>query len=110
MTYEVGYRRPPKQYQFKKGQSGNSKGRPKRQATGVDLGATFRKVANETVTVSSDSGPRQVPRWEALFSQLMMLVMSDKPHLLALLFDMREAFGSINTLPPLVISESDSRA
>ena len=27
--YEVGYRKPPKETQFKKGQSGNPKGRPK---------------------------------------------------------------------------------
>lgn len=27
--YEVGYKKPPKEYQFKPGQSGNSKGRPK---------------------------------------------------------------------------------
>lgn len=27
--YEVGYKRPPKNSRFKKGQSGNPKGRPK---------------------------------------------------------------------------------
>ena len=27
--YEVGYKKPPKKNQFKKGQSGNPKGRPK---------------------------------------------------------------------------------
>ena len=27
--YEVGYKKPPKQHQFKKGQSGNPNGRPK---------------------------------------------------------------------------------
>lgn len=27
--YEIGYGKPPKEYQFKKGQSGNKKGRPK---------------------------------------------------------------------------------
>ena len=27
--YEVGYKKPPKEYQFKPGVSGNPKGRPK---------------------------------------------------------------------------------
>lgn len=29
-AYDVGYRKPPKEHQFKKGQSGNKAGRPKR--------------------------------------------------------------------------------
>jgi hypothetical protein len=31
--YEVGYRKPPKKHRFRKGQSGNPKGRPKKQKT-----------------------------------------------------------------------------
>jgi hypothetical protein len=110
MTYEVGYRRPPKQYQFKKGQSGNRNGRPPGQSAEVDLAAIFRNVANETITVSSENGPMDMPRWEALIRQLMMLAIGDKPHAAALLFEMREAFGPTDRLPALVISESDARS
>lgn len=31
--YDVGYKRPPKNYQFKKGESGNKKGRPTKAPT-----------------------------------------------------------------------------
>jgi hypothetical protein len=35
--YEVGYGRPPKQYQFKKGQSGNPRGRPRKKLNKKDV-------------------------------------------------------------------------
>lgn len=35
--YEVGYGKPPKHSQFKKGQSGNLNGRPKKRKDGKDL-------------------------------------------------------------------------
>jgi hypothetical protein len=46
-TYDVGYRKPPKEHQFKKGQSGNKAGRPKRS----------RNVS----TVLAEQLDRQVP-------------------------------------------------
>ena len=35
--YEIGYGKPPKQHQFRKGQSGNRKGRPERSRSIHDL-------------------------------------------------------------------------
>jgi Family of unknown function (DUF5681) len=35
LSMSLGYRKPPKNGQFKKGQSGNSKGRPKRPSQPV---------------------------------------------------------------------------
>lgn len=42
--YEVGYRKPPKKHQFKKGQSGNRKGRPKKKESSDDL---WQRILNE---------------------------------------------------------------
>lgn len=35
--YEVGYKKPPEEHQFKKGQSGNLNGRPKKYASGLSV-------------------------------------------------------------------------
>jgi hypothetical protein len=109
MAEDVGYCRPPKQYQFKKGQSGNPKGRPKRQPEEIELGAIFRKVANETFTVPLENGATEMSRWEALFRQLMILALNDKPGLGSLLLEIRGAFPSGSDLPELVITENDSK-
>ena len=50
-----GYGKPPKNGQFKKGQSGNPKGRPKKPSQPVSTAYLFRKIANERVVVEAKS-------------------------------------------------------
>jgi len=55
--YEIGYGKPPKRTQFKKGQSGNKKGRPKdSNYFNTDLGEVLRAP----VTVTENGKPKIV--------------------------------------------------
>lgn len=69
--YEIGHGRPPKHTQWKKGQSGNPRGRPKEQP--IDLLASFKGMLDEAITNGSD-GKAMTKRElmvRALFQQAM---------------------------------------
>ncbi len=51
--YEVGYKRPPVSSQYKKGQTGNKNGRPKRNPS---LAAAFDAEASRTVKFVNKNG------------------------------------------------------
>ena len=65
--YEVGYGKPPKKTRFKKGRSGNLKGRPRKKP---DLYSELTKVLREKVTLTQDGQPEKVTVQEALWLRL----------------------------------------
>jgi len=69
--YKVGPRRPPKEYQFKPGQSGNPKGR-KRKAPSLlpDLKQLFDQAMSEEVTITQGDKKMILTKAEAGFKQL----------------------------------------
>jgi hypothetical protein len=66
-NYDVGYRRPPSKTQFKKGESGNPRGRPKGAKSLTDR---LMKALSETVTVNENGSRRRIPKCDALMIQL----------------------------------------
>lgn len=65
--YEVGYGKPPSNTQFKKGQSGNPKGRRK---GGKNMHTIMKDVLEQTVTIKEDGQTRRVKYSEAFVRQL----------------------------------------
>src|SRR5438046_847642 len=64
--YEVGYGKPPRRYQFPKGQSGNGKGRPKEVKS---LVVYFEKLLGED-DVSARNGARVMSKSETVMRAL----------------------------------------
>jgi hypothetical protein len=65
--YEVGFGRPPRAHQFRKGQSGNPKGRPK---GAKNIASMFHEAINQKVKIKDQAGTRYVTKLEAAFTQL----------------------------------------
>jgi Family of unknown function (DUF5681) len=66
--YEVGYGKPPRHTRFKKGQSGNPKGRPKGSQ---NLTTLLSEALNERVIVTENGGRRRITMRQAIIKQLV---------------------------------------
>src|ERR1700678_861007 len=64
--YEIGHGRPPSEFQFKKGQSGNLSGRPKALESYAD---TTCRVINQTIPVTEKGKRRHISKFEAYVTQ-----------------------------------------
>lgn len=65
---QVGYGRPPKTTRFKKGQSGNPKGRPKGS---LNVATVFSKTLREKVMINENGERKTVSKLEAAVKQLV---------------------------------------
>jgi hypothetical protein len=65
---EIGFGKPPKWSQFRKGRSGNPRGRPKGRK---NLATIFYAACNEKVRVKDGHGYRTITKLEAMSAQLL---------------------------------------
>jgi Family of unknown function (DUF5681) len=83
---------PPVAARFKKGESGNSKGRPRRPAEPVSTSYLFRKVANEEVEIEVQGCTMAVTRWDALLRQVHTMALNNDFRAARLLHQIRQRF------------------
>ncbi len=70
-SYQVGYRRPPKKSQWKKGRSGNPTGRRKRPANTPDLKAQLVSELNKAITIRRGKRVKTLTKAAAGIKQLV---------------------------------------
>ena len=91
----VGYRRPPPDSQFKKGQSGNPKGRPRGRPNVASL---TKLLFNEPVPVRQDGKKSHMPSGEAVFRSLVAQAARGDTRSLYTVMDIVEMTGRTNDI------------
>jgi formate dehydrogenase maturation protein FdhE len=79
-----GYKNPPMEHQFKKGKSGNPKGRPrkKKQSSSdpdLDLIASVHRELRKSVFVQENGKHREITKLDAFSAQLVAQSVNGKP-------------------------------
>ena len=79
-----GYKSPPVEHQFKKGKSGNPKGRPRKKTkqhsdSGLDLIASLYRELRKSVFVQENGKHREITKLDAFSAQLVAQSVNGKP-------------------------------
>jgi hypothetical protein len=107
--YEVGYRKPPRQTRFTKGQSGNPRGR---SPGAKNLKTLLSDALNEFVIVTENGGRRKITKREAIITQLVNRSASADFRAIKILLDMvRDIEGQTEPSAPETsdFSEADEK-
>ena len=84
-TNVVGYGKPPENTRFKKGVSGNPKGRPRGR---LNVATVFMKTLRERVVINENGQRRKVSKLEAAVKQLVNKAASGDQRSMRLLVDL----------------------
>lgn len=93
--YEVGYGRPPVASRFKKGRSGNPRGRPKGSRSVRSL---LEQVLSSPVTINEGGTTRVIEQRMALFKSMLARAIKGDPRSAALIIKLMDQFdvGAVN--------------
>jgi hypothetical protein len=86
-NYEVGFGKPPRQTQFKKGQSGNRNGRPRGSK---NLNTLLSQELKERLVVTENGQRKQVTKMQAAIKNLVNKGLTDRRFMQLLLDAIRQ--------------------
>ncbi len=82
-TYATGYKKPPKQHQFTKGQSGNPRGRPKGSK---NIATLLQEELAQTIIVQEKGQNKSIKKLDAIVKQLVMKALKGDSRAIEYLF------------------------
>lgn len=101
MAYEIGYRRPPKSTQFKPGNSGNPKGRPKGSKNFITL---LEKELDQPVIVNENGRKKKLSRRQAMAKRIVAdALQGDRKAIFLLLDILRRMDRLADSGPPSLL-------
>ena len=101
--YPVGYGKPPKQSQFKKGISGNKKGRPKGTK---NLATLFHQEMSQRLTISENGQRRTITKGEAAIKQLINKAATGDAKSIQAMINISKEIGTLKFPDPMLEPET----
>jgi hypothetical protein len=95
-TYTVGYRRPPVQFRFKPGESGNRKGRPKRQR---NVRTVVEETLNQRIRVREGDGTRSLTKLDGVVLTMVNAALKGDSKAQATLITLVRSVGLMGDAP-----------
>ena len=103
--YDVGYGKPPKHTRFKKGHSGNPKGRPKGSR---NFSSDVKKILKQPVRVSTGGKTKTVSTQFAALQRLREKALNGNDRPLERLFGFARAYNDEELAEEVNLSQSDA--
>jgi hypothetical protein len=107
--WQVGYCKPPQQSRFKKGQSGNPRGRPKGRKNYRDR---FHDIINEKVVINENGHRRKLSKFDVAVRQTINKAAGGDHRSIKMVLEMYQHFsrdGDRAEPITMVISDDDSK-
>jgi hypothetical protein len=97
--YSVGFAKPPEDTRFRKGRSGNPKGRPPRRSR--KLSSRLEQALSESVVINENGQRKTITKGEAILKQLVNKGASGDPRAIQMLLGtLRSIDGGVESEPP----------
>ena len=97
MPYEVGYRRPPAAGQFKKGSSGNPKGRPKGSSNFMTV---LVQEMDQKIVVTENGKKKSMTRLKAVVKRIVAGALQGDPKTLLTLVEILRRSAQLQPAEP----------